>query len=79
MVELSPEVRELITAEVARAVERVPQREEYLTAKEAAVVLRCHPETILRLVRASKLKSVGSGKLLRVLRSSIDDYFQQAH
>jgi len=74
--ELSPEVRNLIANEVARAVAALPRREEYLTAKEAALVLRCHPETVLRMVRDDKIKGVGAGKLLRILRSSIDDYFK---
>jgi excisionase family DNA binding protein len=72
MTELSPEIREAIAAEVARQLP--PRHEEYLTAKEAALVLRCHAETVLRMARDGKITSVGSGKLLRIVRSSIDAY-----
>lgn len=71
---LSPEIREAIRVEVARAVAQ-HRREEYVTVKEAASIARCNPQTILRLAHAGKLREVGEGRLLRILRSSIDAYF----
>ena len=76
MIELSQEVREAIAAEVARQLP--PRHEEYLTAKQAAALMQCNPQTALRLAHAGKIKAVGSGRLLRIVRSSIDQYLQEA-
>lgn len=76
MVALSPEIQTAIDVAVARAIARrfPAARETFLAIKEAAATLGCHRDTVRRLIHDGKLRSVGSGKLLRVPQSAIDDY-----
>lgn len=79
MAALSPEVQSEIAARVdsavARAVARIARSETYLTAKECGAVMRLHEDTVLRYIRAGKLRSVGSGRHLRIPHSAIVDFF----
>jgi excisionase family DNA binding protein len=73
MLELSPEIEsciaEIVRREIARQ-ESTP-RETYLTVKEVATRLNCHPDTILRRIHSLQIKSIGKGKLLRVPESAV--------
>ena len=76
----SPAIRQAIAQEAERAVARrlaqeakrtaapVPHDGPYLKVKEAAALMRCHTETVLRMIRDGRLSSVGEGKLLRIPR-----------
>jgi len=74
---LSLEIETAIQVAVAREVKRQlpPQRERYLTVKESSgpEYLNCHTDTVLRLVKAGELRSVGSGKMLRIPVSAISE------
>jgi excisionase family DNA binding protein len=72
----SPEMRELIAQEISRALGPW-QQEKYLTAKDAADLMRCNPQTVLRLVHAGRLKSAGEGRLLRILQSSLKHFMAE--
>ena len=75
--ELSPEIQAIckqLTAEVDRVI-AANRREEYLKLSRAGEIMGCHADTVSKLIREGKLKSVGEGKLTRVPRSSIDAYF----
>jgi excisionase family DNA binding protein len=75
---LSPEIQSAIDASVASAIaRRLPAaRETYLKIKEAAQQLSVHSDTVLRFVHAGTLRSVGSGKLLRIPQSAIAEYLE---
>jgi excisionase family DNA binding protein len=75
---LSPEIQSAIDASVASAIaRRLPTpRETYLKIKEAAAQLSVHGDTVLRFVHAGELLAVGSGKLLRIPQSAIQEYLE---
>jgi excisionase family DNA binding protein len=72
--EIQTAITEAVVAEVKRRMP--PGRETYLKVKDASDEehLNTHPDTTLRLIRAGKLRAVGSGKMLRVPLSAIADY-----
>jgi excisionase family DNA binding protein len=70
---LTPEINAAIDAAVKRL---RPARETYLRIREAAVEINCHHGTILRLVHAGKLRSVGAGKLIRIPLSACTEYLE---
>jgi excisionase family DNA binding protein len=74
---LSPEIENLIEQSVARAVaRRLPSpRETYLTVKDVSTAMHVHADTVLRMIHAGTLRSVGAGKLLRIPQSALDEYF----
>lgn len=45
-----------------------------LTAKEAAMVARCHINTIYKAVHSGELRTCSSGRLLRIHRDAIRDW-----
>ena len=75
MSSLAPEVEKEINRAVARAVALIARSETYLTAKECGAVMRFHEDTVLRYIRAGKLRSVGSGRHLRIPHSAIAEFF----
>jgi excisionase family DNA binding protein len=77
---LTPEIQSYIDSRVAHAIaQRLPAaRETYLRVKEAAGQLGCHPDTVLRFIHAHTLRSVGSGKLLRIPQSAIAEYLENS-
>jgi len=44
---------------------------EFLTIKECAGTLRCHPDTVSAMIRRGELKAVRLGRAIRVVSESI--------
>jgi excisionase family DNA binding protein len=44
---------------------------EFLTVRETAQVLQCHPDTIAAMIRRGELKAVRLGRAVRVAADSI--------
>ena len=76
MTSLSNESLTAIDQAVAREVKRrlPPTRETYLKVSQAAEHLNCHADTVLRKIKTGELRSVGSGKMLRIPLSAISEY-----
>lgn len=71
-------VRALVRDEVERALAVLRGGEEYLTAQEAAAVVKVNERTIKRWVSAGKLERHGEGRLLRVRRSDLERYMRES-
>ena len=51
---------------------------EYLTAKEASVILNCSVRSVYKYVRSKKLKAINLGKrMIRIRRSAVDELFSK--
>jgi len=44
---------------------------EFLTVRETAQVLQCHPDTVAAMIRRGELKAVRLGRAVRVAADSI--------
>jgi len=44
---------------------------EFLTVRETAQVLQCHPDTVAAMIRRGELKAVHLGRAVRVAAESI--------
>jgi excisionase family DNA binding protein len=44
---------------------------EFLTVRETAQVLQCHPDTVAAMIRRGELKAVRLGRAVRVAAESI--------
>lgn len=73
--QLTPDIQKAIDSAVTRAVARIARSETYFTAKECGAVMRLHEDTVLRYIRAGKLRCVGSGRHLRIPHSAVVDFF----
>ena len=45
--------------------------ERFVSAKEAASILRCHRNTVLRLVASGRIPAIRVGKVIRVQMSQV--------
>lgn len=50
---------------------RRPIAPEYLTVQEAALLLRCSEDTILRNVACGRILAVRYGRVIRIARSAL--------
>ncbi|MEK9132697.1 MAG: helix-turn-helix domain-containing protein [Patescibacteria group bacterium] len=50
---------------------------EILTVEDAAKILHLHPFTILKLIRAGKLKASKIGRVYRIRTQAIEDFMDK--
>ena len=50
-------------------------RDETLTLAEAARILKCHPETLRRAIKAGELRAAKMKRLVRISRSDLQEYW----
>lgn len=51
-------------------------RKDLLTAKEVAVIMDVHVNTVRNLIAARKLRAIVVGRLVKVRRSAIAEYYR---
>jgi excisionase family DNA binding protein len=57
--------------------DRAPIRNDLLTVKEVAIILGVHAQTVRRLIVQKKLAAVEVGRLVKIRRSSVADYYRR--
>ena len=50
---------------------------EILTVEDAAKILHLHPFTVLKLIRAGKLKASKIGRVYRIRAQAIEDFMDK--